>query len=481
MENRTLLASFTFQSVYSSTPSGGWGADAGSEGEVVGDFNRDGKLDVAITGAYGLAVMDGNGDGTFSLDQTWQLDSGGGIGNSLAEGDFQGNGNLDLVVADTDNSFVDVFLGDAKGDFQQSSYHCTDAGSVLVGDVIGNGTEDIVWSSAAGIGLLLGNGKGTFTAGPSIASNTGEAVAALADFNGDGADDLLTTQYGTGSDGSEDCSLFMRLSNGDGTFSAPQNILTIPDTDGGSVGVQAGQLTSDGKIDLVVKDISSSFGSGGIDVLLGNGNGTFKSPIQHSLTGGDPTGFALGDFNGDGKLDVATYLFRDGGLNILLGNGDGTLEAPIAFDANGSPAGLVPGDFTGDGRTDLVGIVSDDPSLNALINIPSPNPTSTGVDSGPSPSVYGQSVTFGAQVKNLSPDDTTSPTGGVQFYVDGSPYGSPVTLNDDGAALIQDANLPAGSHQITADFLPANGDFSASSSPTAAIQEVQAHAKIKSI
>jgi hypothetical protein len=106
--------------------------------------------------------------------------------------------------------------------------------------------------------------------------------------------------------------------------------------------------------------------------------------------------------------------------------------------------------------------------------------TSTMIDSGPSPSVYGQSVTFGAQVTNVSPASTESPAGAVQFYVDGSPYGSPVILNADGAALIRDADLPTGSHRITADFLPANGNFSASSSPTAAIQVVQSIVKFGS-
>jgi len=100
------------------------------------------------------------------------------------------------------------------------------------------------------------------------------------------------------------------------------------------------------------------------------------------------------------------------------------------------------------------------------------SPTSTSIDSGPSRSVYGQSVTFEAQVTNTSSESTASPTGDVQFYVDGQAYGSPVPLNDHDAAFIDDDDLPAGTHQITASFVPDDENFGASLSATPATQEV---------
>ena len=100
--------------------------------------------------------------------------------------------------------------------------------------------------------------------------------------------------------------------------------------------------------------------------------------------------------------------------------------------------------------------------------------TTTTVFSGPSSPVpvYGQSVTFAAQVVNASPESTADPTGSVQFYVDGTPYGDPVPLNEDGAATVTDSDLPAGTHQITAGSLPDNDNFGASLSETPATQVV---------
>ncbi len=109
----------------------------------------------------------------------------------------------------------------------------------------------------------------------------------------------------------------------------------------------------------------------------------------------------------------------------------------------------------------------------AIVETVNPAATSTSIDCGPSPSVYGQEVTFGAQVINASaPASTAEPTGSVQFYVDGAAFGAPVTLNDEGAALITDSTLPVGTHQITATYISDDGNFATSNSTTPAEQVV---------
>jgi uncharacterized protein (TIGR03437 family) len=295
----------------------------GAASVATADFNGDGKTDLAVvyTGAFsgtsqvpgGVAILLGNGDGTFKSAVTYPA----GI-NALHEAvaDFNGDGKLDIAVA-------------------------ADSGSVTV---------------------LLGNGDGTFSAGSTITAPLGQNPAAViaADFNGDGKLDLATAN--------ENGTVSVLLGNGDGTFQAQQSFPAGADC----AYLAAGDLNKDGKLDLVV----TNFDGGLLAVLLGKGDGTFGSPTLYSAVSA-PTGIVLTDFNHDGNLDIvvgsgsAGIIGPDlgsGDIAVLLGNGDGTFQGGPLYPVGSSPKSIVAGDLNGDGKPDLVVANQASNNLTILLN-----------------------------------------------------------------------------------------------------------------
>ena len=133
------------------------------------------------------------------------------------------------------------------------------------------------------------------------------------------------------------------------TPSAPpiQPIPINPDGSGPDA-IVAGDFTGDGRTDLAV----ANYRSNDVSILLGNGDGTFQSPVTYAV-GSAPYALVTGDFTGDGRTDLAVANYRSNDVSILLGNGDGTFQSPVTYAVGSAPYALVTGDFTGDGRTDL--------------------------------------------------------------------------------------------------------------------------------
>jgi hypothetical protein len=304
---------------------------------AAGDFNHDGKLDVAMTVINGFAVALGNGDGTFRTAVFYSTQPS----YSLAVADFNNDGNLDIVTADQDSpATVSVYLGNGDGTFKTQPIVSSTTNPnyfVAVGDFNGDGKQDIVLIENPYISVLLGNGDGTFGPPSDNASFVGARWLAVADFNNDHRLDVLVTGlFGTS------YTIGVLLGNGDGTLqnSITQTLQYVPAT------VAAGDLNGDGKMDAIL-----SYDLGGIAVLLGNGDGTLQPAVNYSTTGLSGDELAVADLNLDGKLDVA--IDAGSGMDVFWGNGDGSLQQAQFFDSGQSGlAGI--GDLNGDGLPDFV-------------------------------------------------------------------------------------------------------------------------------
>jgi hypothetical protein len=309
------------------------------------DFNGDGKPDIFVVNSNSsVSILLGNGDGTFQAQVvtnivTDQL-------NEVTVGDFNGDGKLDLAmpvsVTPPGNSALTVMLGRGDGTFQApisaNPGPAPTPASMKVADFNGDGKLDLVTSDSVAVSVFLGNGDGTFQAPLSSAVSMEASGFVLADFNGDGKLDLAFQ--------GENRALVL-FGNGDGTF---QPVISTSVPLGSSDSVLAGDFNGDGKPDLLLP---------GVAVLLGNGDGTFQQPVFSPIPGLE---VAVGDFNGDGKLDLATARSTNPVpfVSVALGNGSGffqvgtSLLPPSQGQGARSPSSLIAADFTGDGKADVV-------------------------------------------------------------------------------------------------------------------------------
>jgi len=303
---------------------------------ATGDFNNDGKLDLAVanwSSDNSVAILLGNGNGTFAPASLYP--AGGQVGG-VAVGDFNGDGRLDIAAADYDVAKTSILLGNGDGTFRTPvSYTVGEIPTSLVtADFNGDGALDL--AIVTPLTILLGNGDGTFRAGPAM-TGYGFGIS-TGDFNGDGIVDLATVDYG------ESGVVTIYLGNGDGSFQPGINYPTgpFPST------VTAADLNGDGILDLVTGD------DDGAGVLIGRGDGSFGAPTTYY------TGYSFGDaatvadFNGDGIPDIAVGNETANTISILLGKGDGTFQASSElFQSAVYVFSLTAGDFNNDGAMDV--------------------------------------------------------------------------------------------------------------------------------
>jgi hypothetical protein len=447
---------------------------------AVADVNGDGKPDLLVTNVCesssncnngSVGVLLGNGDGTFQTAVVYG--SGGHEPYSVAVADVNGDGKPDLLVANycasnsnnCSNGEVGVLLGNGDGTFQTAVTYSSGgffADSVAVADVNGDGKPDILVAntggvpicSGGGVGVLLGNGDGTFKTAVTYCSGGGPVSLAVADVNGDGKPDLVVVSS----------LVSVLLGNGDGTF---QTAVSYESGGYPPESVAVADVNGDGKPDILVANycVDECAITGNVGVLLGNGDGTFQTVVTYDVA--NPTSVAVGDVNGDGKPDV---LVVDPQVGVLLGNGDGTFKTVVYYNpgAYGTESVAV-ADVNGDGKPDLLVanecasyLSCDNGSVGVLINT-SLTATATALTSSPNPSTSGQAVTFTATVTAQPGFYKGTPTGTVSFY-DGTTNIGNSNLNSSGVATLTTSTLSVGTHSITATY---NGDtnFASSTSP----------------
>jgi hypothetical protein len=298
----------------------------------------------------------------------WQASNGpsssttyaGGHPFSVAIGDLNGQGNLDLAVANppfllnpgTDHGDVTLRLGTASGTFGPAINFTAGTGpvSVAISDLNGDGNLDIVVANilSGNVTVALGAGGGTFAFNNFAAGNAPSSVA-IGDLNGDGKLDLAVADAGGG--------VSVLLGNGDGTFQ-PATTFAVNAPNSAAVG----DFNGDGKLDIVVANPT------GVSILLGNGDGTF-GPARNFAAGQLPASLAVADLNGDGKLDVAVANQDSNTVSVLLGNGDGTLGTASNFAVGTTPTSVAIADLNGDGKLDLAVASGDVGNVSNVVSV----------------------------------------------------------------------------------------------------------------
>jgi hypothetical protein len=317
----------------------------GPDAIVEGDFNADGKMDLAVVNPAGtVSILLGNGDGTFQP----HVDYATGTGPvALKTGDFDGDGSLDLAVVNSTANTVSILLNNGNGTFQAKHDYATGTGTqnpqwIAVADFNGDGNLDLAVANMASntISILLGNGEGSFALKSSPSVATGPVCVEVGDFDGDGKLDLVVASA-TGN------SLSVLLGNGDGTFQAGQVIANIKAT---PHSVTVGDFNGDGILDVAI----SNEGSETTLIGFGKGDGTFQTPLQNYSTGIAPSQEVAADLNGDGFLDLITNnQSPTGTFSYLINNGNGTFQFHNNNETGTGPLGLTVGDFNNDGMLDL--------------------------------------------------------------------------------------------------------------------------------
>jgi hypothetical protein len=442
---------------------------------ATGDFNNDLKSDMVVANRSdnNILLLLGNGDGTFTPAPGSPPQTGSKPSAVIAI-DLNNDTKLDLVTTNSGDNTVSVLLGNGDGTFQSASSFAVGKrpAAVIADDFNGDGKKDLAVCNQNDltVSILLGNGDGTFQAQRAFFTGALSSPVALADGDfGNGRLDLAIAASGTGN-------VAVLLGDGHGGFSSAAGYAAGTNPSG----VVVDDFNGDGKLDLAV----SNHGSNNVSILLGNGNGTFQPHVDYP-TAQSPFSVVKTDFNGDGKSDLAVgaSTFSTNRVSVLPGNGDGTFRTHVdhgtrMLQANtGEPVAV--GDFNGDGSPDFVVADQLANSVSVFLNtplpvllpgsldfglldigVPSPPQTVTLFNSGTAPlsslvpattGDYSQTTSCGASLamgENCSTDVIFTPAnGGTRpgslIFADNAPGGTQQAL------LTGVGNAPAVSLSVT--------------------------------
>jgi YD repeat-containing protein len=321
----------------------GDGPFSGPRSVAFGDLNGDGRVDLVTTNPASdtIAILLGNGDGSFQNQQRLAV---GDNPLFVAVADINGDSKFDIIAANRNSGDVSLLLGNGDGSFQPQLRHTAGDGAFLgpiaiaVADINGDGRFDLVSriNASNDISILLGNGDATFQAQLRVPVGASPTAVAVADMNGDNRMDLIVTTSAN--------VVTVFFGNGDGSFQTPQSYpvgaspasLAIVDANG------------DGIPDIVTANLLSR----DISVLLGNGDGTSQTEQRFSV-GLRPSSIVAASLDGDSAIDLVLANSGFDNVTLLYGNGNGTFRSRRAFSVGDAPLAVTVADFNGDGKPDI--------------------------------------------------------------------------------------------------------------------------------
>ena len=339
---------------------------------AVGDFNGDGRPDLAVANYLSDTVSIRLGDGTGRFTSAPDLPVTNSVyrANPVAVtvGDFNNDAKADLAVAVQSADKVSVFLGDGAGNFRAAADVAVGnaPASVAVGDFNQDGTDDLVVANFEGdaqrelgsLHIRLGNGDGTFRSGfPKWDGISRPRSLAVADFNGDAKDDVLVANYSTNN-------INVRLGQGDGQLSGPNYANARVGTN--PVSVAVGDFNGDGRPDFA----AANAGSNDVTVRLGDFGvvDTYAWIDRSAVPVNQPTAVAVGDLNGDGRVDLAITSAASNAVVVRLGGGNGYFSTAPDAPVGATPSALAVADFDGDFQTDLATANQGSDTVSVLVN-----------------------------------------------------------------------------------------------------------------
>jgi hypothetical protein len=434
-------------------------------GLAVGDFNGDGKPDIAVTDSSQKQVIVylNNGNGSFSSPITTPIQMGALGAGAIAVGDFNEDRKLDLIVGTIAGSQANIFLsGNGDGTFTQGQTLPGSFGffSAAVADINHDSHLDLIAGGNGTLYVYLGDGHGAFTQQSFTNQGPSDAFFSVVagDFNNDSKIDFVATAFNANN-------LRYFAGNGDGSFAAPSALSSRNIVNPRFLA--SADFSGDGKPDLLLgyPDIAT--------IILGNGDGTFQLnnipylltpvPINPLPTTAGPPAVAVADMDGDGKIDAIVADSASNSVNVFLNDGTGKFPQPAPDFSASFPAAynqLQIADLNGDGLPDIIATNYINQNISIFLSIRQPTKPTITLTGGASQSFAGTpSLSFAVQLTGVQ---NLVATGSITL-LDGTTSLGQQTLNASGQATFSVPSPATGQHNFSVSYAGDSNYLSATS------------------